>query len=201
MPRTATFQWIFPTLGPPFLYIPLLSIALLIHDWLIVWAYIKNHIPQSIYAIYLHGMIHNIWTRNIHNTDWTSELPSLVTYIVSAGHTPNSYTQFIHSIHRFKAYALLISLILPPVPYAQIIHPSHTLKSYPQTICLSHTLKSYTQAIRPNHTPKTIRLKPYAQNLLPQAKPCAQNHIPKTMRAKPYAQRPYAKCHTAKPIR
>jgi len=85
-------------------------------------------------------------------------LPSLVTYIVSAGHTPNSYAQFIHSIHRFKSYALFISLIHPPVPYTQAIRPSHTLKTYAQTIRLSHTLKTYAQTIGPNHTPK-----PYTQ--------------------------------------
>jgi len=56
--------------------------------------YLCEHIRktkyQKVYAgIYLHGMIHTISTGMIHNTDWTSELPSLVTYIVPAGYTPN----------------------------------------------------------------------------------------------------------------
>jgi len=55
----------------------------------------QGRVPKTTYlkvytGIYLHGMIHTIWTGIIHNTDWTSELPSLVTYIVSACHTPNS---------------------------------------------------------------------------------------------------------------
>jgi len=107
----------------------------------------KNKIPPVIYRIYLHGMIYTIWIGIIHNTDWTSELPRRVMYIVLAGHTLNSYSQFIHAIHRFKSYALFISLIHPPVPYAQIIRPSHTPKPYAQIIRPSHTLKPYARII------------------------------------------------------
>jgi len=34
-------QWIFSAQGPAFSYIPLSNIALLIHDWVIVWAYTR----------------------------------------------------------------------------------------------------------------------------------------------------------------
>jgi len=147
-----------------------------------------EHISRTTYlkaytGIYLHRIVHTIWTGIIHNINWTSELPSLVTYIVSAGHTPNSYPQFIHSIHRFKSYAIFIRLIHPLVPYAQIIHLSHTLKSYSQTIRPSHLLNSYPETIHPNHTPKsytqtytqTIRpnhmLQSYAQAIYPSHRP------------------------------
>jgi len=83
----------------------------------------------------------------IHNTDGTPELPNLVTYIVSAGHTRNSYTPYIYSIHRFKSCALFISLIHPVLPYTQIRGPSQTPKSYTLIIRPNHRPKPYTQII------------------------------------------------------
>ena len=144
IPWTVPYHWIFPARCPAFSYIPLSNLAFLINNWVIVWAYIKNHIlvPQIIYEDLCEWNDSYNMNQKIYNTDWTAKLPSLVMSIVSAGHMPNSYAQFLYPSHRFKSYALFISLTHPPIPYAQIIRPSHLPKSYTQTICPNHRPKS-----------------------------------------------------------
>jgi len=52
MPRTAPRQWSFSAQGPAFLYISLSNNALLIHDWVIVWAYTR---PWDEWTEHRHG--------------------------------------------------------------------------------------------------------------------------------------------------